>query len=139
DDGPNGQCERRFDRNRDQMFRYVLGAHFLGLPQSEFPCLDASGNPAPAGADGTCGGNDNPSFHIPRTVSGIGDFPGADVMIALGGFPAADGKPVGSAFMQGATLMHELGHTFDLSHAGIYQVPRRPSEPNCKPNYLSVM
>jgi hypothetical protein len=29
-----------------------------------------------------------------------------------------------------------LGHTFELTHAGVPLVPR---EPNCKPNYLSVM
>jgi hypothetical protein len=138
DDGLRGRCERRFDRNRKDMFRYVLGAHFVGLPQSEFPCVDGSGKAVAAGADGLCAVDDNPSFHIPRTVSGTGDFPGADVLLTLGGFADAAGKPVGSSFMQGSTLMHELGHNFDLSHAGIYLGAVTP-EPNCKPNYLSVM
>jgi Bacterial Ig domain len=139
DDGPGGVCERRFDRNRKDMFRYVLGAHFVGFPKSEFPCLDASGNPVAAGDGGICASGDNPNFHIPKTISGVGDFPGADVLMVLGGFSDVFGRPVGTPFMQGATLMHELGHTFDLSHSGIYRVPRVTPEPNCKPNYLSVM
>ena len=141
DDGPGGVCERRFDRNRLQMFHFALGAHHVGLPVSEFPCLHGS-DPVPAGADGACstGDVDNPNFHVPRTNSGIADFPGGDVLIVLGGFLDNNGKPVGTAFMQGATLMHELGHNFDLSHAGIWKVPSvTPPDPNCKPNYLSIM
>ena len=149
DDGPGGACERRFDRNRKDMFRYVLAAHFVGLPKSEFPCLDSAavdaagnpvGTPVPASTEapfGICAVVDNPSFHIPRTSSGVGDFPGADTMLTLGGFSDAAGRPVGTPFMQGSTLMHELGHTFDLSHSGVY-VPTVQLEP-CKPNYLSSM
>jgi hypothetical protein len=33
--------------------------------------------------------------------------------------------------------MHELGHTFGLRHGGV--VPTGIAEPNCKPNYQSVM
>ncbi|OFW33376.1 MAG: hypothetical protein A3G76_00935 [Acidobacteria bacterium RIFCSPLOWO2_12_FULL_65_11] len=123
-----GDCRRRFDRNRKDMFRYVLGAHFLGLPKA--PCLNEDGS-----ADADCRQN-NPDFHVPRTISGVGDFPGGDLMLTLGGFADSAGKPVGTPFMQAATLMHELGHTFELTHAGAPQVPR---EPNCKPNYLSTM
>jgi hypothetical protein len=57
-------------------------------------------------------------------------------MVTLGAFPDAAGRPVGSPYMQGATLMHELGHNFELTHAG---APQTPAEPNCKPNYMSVM
>ena len=39
--------------------------------------------------------------------------------------------------MQAGTLMHESGHNFELTHAGPPKFPVR--EPNCKPNYLSVM
>jgi hypothetical protein len=142
DDGPGGVCERRFDRNRSAMFHYALGAHHVGLPVSDFPCLHGT-TPAPAtGSSGACSAGDavNPDFHKPRSISGIADFPGGDLMIVLGGFLDNNGKPVGTAFMQGATLMHELGHNFDLSHAGVYQLPRvAPGEPNCKPNYLSIM
>jgi hypothetical protein len=151
DDGPGGVCERRFDRNRSAMFHYALGAHHVGLPVSEFPCLhDSDPNsssdplvPVPAAdSSGACSAGDvaNPEFHKPRSISGIADFPGGDLMIVLGGFLDNNLKPVGTAFMQGATLMHELGHNFDLSHAGVYQLPRvTPSEPNCKPNYPSIM
>ena len=151
DDGPGGVCERRFDRNRQQMFHYALGAHFVGLSVSEYPCLhdsdpnsttDALVPVAASGSSGVCYTGDvvNPDFHKPRTISGIADFPGGDVMMVLGGFLDNNNKPVGTAFMQGATLMHELGHNFDLSHSGIYKVPRVvPSDPNCKPNYLSIM
>jgi Bacterial Ig domain len=139
-DGPGGACERRFDRNRMDMFRYVLGAHALGLAKSEYPCLDGSTPAVPVGAlaDGGCAVAPNPDFHIPRTSSGVGDFPGADLMMTLGGFSDFLGRPVGTPFMQGATLMHELGHTFDLGHSGVYW-PGVPAEPNCKPNYLSSM
>jgi hypothetical protein len=142
-DGPGGACERRFDRNRSDIFHYVLGAHLIGLPKSEFPCLDGSIPPVPVGAleDGTglCAVADNPDFHIPRSSSGVADFPGGDLMLTLGGFSDVAGRPVGTPFMQAATLLHELGHNFDLSHSGVYQVPVVPPEPNCKPNYLSSM
>ena len=39
----------------------------------------------------------------------------------------------GSALVQAGTIMHELGHNLDLSHAGLYRAP------NCLPNYPSVM
>ena len=137
DDGPGGPCERRFDRNRRDMFRYVLGAHALGISKSEYPCLDGS-VPVGALADGSCASAPNPDFYIPRTSSGVGDFPGADLMLTLGGFSDAAGRPVGTPFMQGSTLMHELGHNFDLGHSGVY-VPGVQAEPGCKPNYLSSM
>ena len=137
-DGPGGPCERRFDRNRLDMFRYVLGAHALGLGKSEYPCLNAAGEPEGATPGGGCGFSTNPDFRTPRTSSGVGDFPGADLMLTLGGFSDASGRPVGTPFMQGSTLMHELGHNFDLGHSGVY-VPGVPAEPGCKPNYLSSM
>ena len=36
-DAPGYTCDRRFDRNRKDMFRYALFAHALGLPKSEEP------------------------------------------------------------------------------------------------------
>lgn len=128
DDGPGGSCERRFDRNRKDMFHYALFAHGVGLPKAA--CLNPDGT-----ADETCQLT-NPDFHVPRTNSGVGDFPGGDLVVALGAFSDVFGRPVGSPFMQGATLMHESGHNFELTHAG---VPQTPPEPNCKPNYMSVM
>jgi hypothetical protein len=112
-DVPGYTCERRFDRSRKDMFRYALFAHALGLPTSEDPA--------------------SPDFHVPRTNTGVGDFPGGDVMVTLGGFADHDGLPVGTPFMQASTLMHELGHNMERRHGG------EALEPNCKPSYLSVM
>src|SRR5262249_62071377 len=93
-------------------------------------CLEADGS-----ADAACQ-QSNADFHVPRTNSGVGDYPGGDLMVTLGGFDDGDGKPVGTPFMQASTLMHELGHTFELTHAG---PPVSPPEQNGKPNYQSVM
>ena len=112
-DLPGSACVRRFDRNRKDMFRYALFAHALGLPKSEEPT--------------------DPGFHEPRTNTGVGDFPGGDVMVTLGAFSDTDGLPVGTPFMQASTLMHELGHNMERRHGG------GALEPNCKPTYLSVM
>ena len=138
-DAPGSSCVRRFDRNRKDTFRYALFAHAIGMPKD--PCfledaegnliLDSSGSPI---SDLTC---NTPDFHVPRTNSGIGDFPGGDVLITLGAFDDSEGLPIGTGYMQAGTLMHELGHTFELTHAGPPAFPVR--EPNCKPNYLSVM
>ena len=144
-DGPGQACERRFDRNRKDMFRYALFAHAIGLPVSEAPCLDAAGRPSQTDSTtGRCAVRSNPDFHIPRTNTGVGDFPGGDVMVTLGAFPDTTGAPigdaevvtpfpVGTAFMQASTLMHELGHTFERRHGG------EASNLNCQPTYLSVM
>jgi hypothetical protein len=130
-DVPGNSCVRRFDRDRRDIFRYALFAHFVGLPKD--PCLNPDGS-----ANAACQRDkvNHPGFNIPRTNSGIADFPGGDLLVTLGGFDDTDGFPIGSSFMQGATLLHELGHTFELTHAG---PPHNPREPNCKPNYLSSM
>jgi len=128
DDGPGGACERRFDRNRKDMFHYVLFAHAPGLPKAA--CVNTDGT-----ADEQCQLT-NPDFHVPRTNSGVADMPGGDLMVTLGAFADVSGRPVGTPYMQGATLMHELGHNLELTHAG---TPQTPLEPNCKPNYMSVM
>ncbi|MEZ5288696.1 MAG: hypothetical protein R2712_28595 [Vicinamibacterales bacterium] len=132
--GVTVSCERRFDAVRHQSFHYALFAHGIGLPKSELACL-RGGVPEAAGADDRClaGASDNPDFHAPRTNTGIGDFPGGDLLITLGGFDDVDGRPVGTPFMQASTLMHELGHNFERRHGG------EAREPNCKPTYLSVM
>jgi hypothetical protein len=140
DGNPLTNCERRFDRNRKDIFRYALFAHALGMPKEQ--CLNANGT-----KDLDCQEND-PDFHVPRTFSGIGDFPGGDLMVTLGAFDDQNRDPVGTPFMQASTLLHELGHTFGLTHGGALalapivagRVPPLPArEPNCKPNYLSVM
>lgn len=101
------------DSNRKDMFHYAFFAHAIGLPKSE--------------------DQESPDFHVPRTNTGIGDFPGGDVMVTLGAFSDVSGLPVGTPFMQASTLMHELGHNMERRHGG------EAREPNCKPTYLSVM
>jgi hypothetical protein len=138
--GQRYACDRRFDENRRNMFRYAFFGHLLGLPQSPFACRISAGfpgvgTPVDADANGHCpaGTEPNPAFHIPRTNTGIADFPGGDMFITLAGFLDVDGKPVGTPFMQASTFTHEFGHTAELRHGG------GAFEPNCKPTYLSVM
>ncbi len=135
-DAPGSTCERRFDRNRANIFHYAFFAHAVGLPESEKACL-VSVNPKVEADDvnGSCAsvGVDNPAFHKPRTNTGIADFPGSDILVTLGGFNDLFGRPVGTPFMQASTLMHEFGHNAERRHGG------EPLEQNCKPTYFSVM
>ena len=124
-DQPGFACNRRFDEVRKDIFRYAFFAHHLGLAEENVPFLPPQPNQPPAV---------NPKFVKPVTNTGVGDFPGGDVLITLGAFLDIDGiTPTASAFGQGSTLMHELGHTYKLRHGSA------PDEPNCKPPYLSVM
>jgi hypothetical protein len=118
--------EELFARNRKDMFRYVFFTHAVGIPKD--PCLNPNGT-----ANLTCNTAD---FHVPVTNSGVADFPGGDLLVTLGAFDDESKRPIGTDFMQASTMMHEWGHTFELTHAGVPLVPR---EPNCKPQYLSVM
>lgn len=107
-------CERRFDRVRKDMFRYALWAHALGLPRAD---VDDPLTPLD-------------EAHTPKNTSGIADAPyGGDLLVTLGFWD----DYVGTPFMQASTFMHELGHTIGLRHGSA------PFEPNCKPNYQSVM
>ena len=72
---------------------------------------------------------DPPNQAQPRNVSGIADYLGSDLMVTLGLWDHARG----TTFMQASTFMHELGHNLGRRHGG------DPTEPNCKPNYQSVM
>ena len=140
-DGPGQPCERRFDRNRKDTFHYAFFAHALGLPRAQMPCVSSAGDPTGVDPDTLLcrtGDVENPEFRIPKTTSGVGDFPGGDVLITLGGFQDIDGKPTGTSFMQASTLMHELGHNFARRHSGEASTLAVPN-PNCKPTYLSVM
>jgi len=139
--GQPGECDvvgstwqRAFDEVRMDIFRYALFAHFIGLPKSTRPCLDGSLNPI-EDVNGACpaGASLNPDFRVPRTYSGVADFGGGDLIVSLGGFKNTAGLPVGTPFMQAATLAHEFGHTAERRHGG------EPFEPNCNPAYLSVM
>ncbi len=74
-----------------------------------------------------------------RTTSGVSDIGGGDSVISLGLWGAAgQTDPV-----QAGTFMHELGHSLGLTHGGLYYDTAgsySPTlEPNCKPNYQSVM
>ncbi len=109
---PVAQQQNRFDQNRLHSFRYVLFAHALGLESSV------------AG--------------VPTKTSGIGDPPGGDAIVSLGFWD----NFVGTDFMQASTWLHEFGHTGNLKHGGApTALPTGATffEPNCKPNYLSVM
>ena len=131
-DGPGQPCERRFDRNRKDIFHYALFAHATGLPKSEEPCLDLDGLPV-AHVNGLCAVAENPEFRVPQTITGVGDFPGGDILVTLGAFPDVNALPIGTPFMQASTLMHELGHNLERRHGG------EAFELNCKPTYLSAM
>jgi hypothetical protein len=98
----------RFPRNRKDIFHYALFAHALGYASPTNP-------------------------QLPRNTSGISDVAGGDLMVTLGLWD----NQVGTDFVQGATLMHELGHNFGLRHGGVST--SSALEPNCKPNYQSVM
>jgi hypothetical protein len=100
-------CEPRMPRNRKDIARYALFAHALGYASPTDPA-------------------------VPRKTSGIGEC-GGDLMVTLGLWESQ----TASAFMQGSTLLHELGHTFCLKHGGVNA--SGALEPNCKPNYQSVM
>jgi X-X-X-Leu-X-X-Gly heptad repeat protein len=74
-----------------------------------------------------------------RSTSGVSDIGGGDSLVTLGLWGAAgQTDPV-----QAGTFMHELGHSLGLTHGGLYYdspgsyIPTL--EPNCKPNYQSVM
>jgi len=111
-----------FDSARKDIFHYVLFAHALAGP------FDADGKPL---------------FKDPKSVSGVADRPGGDVMTAFGLWRADDpvgcdpavncADQTGTALQQAGTLMHEVGHNLGLSHAGLFRLP------NCMPNYPSVM
>ena len=107
----------------------------------------ASGNtftiPIPTAANATYTQSTDPWLSVAsgriRTTSGVSDIGGADSVITLGLWKAAgQTDPV-----QAGTFMHELGHSLGLTHGGLYYdtpgsyVPTL--EPNCKPNYQSVM
>ncbi len=139
-DAPGATCDRRFDRNRKDIFHYALFAHALGLPKSESPCKNATTGALTGTDTNACAADEivNPDFRTPRTTTGVGDFPGGDVLVTLGAFADTSGLPIGTPFMQASTLMHELGHNFERRHSG-EQSTRLSPNPNCKPTYLSVM
>ena len=73
------------------------------------------------------------------TTSGVSDIGGADSLVALGLWGAAGQTDQ----VEAGTFMHEVGHSNGLTHGGYYyDTPGNyvaTLEPNCKPNYQSVM
>jgi hypothetical protein len=114
-------CQRRFDDNRLEIFRYALFAHALGVP------LATVDDPS------------TPSFNeatTPKSSSGVADGQngGGDFMVTLGFWDNFKG----TEFVQTSTIVHELGHTMGLRHGGPAPTQANPA-PNCKSNYESVM
>ncbi len=138
-DLPGNTCVRRFDHNRKDMFHYLFFAHAVGLPVAEKPCLDGLGLPVDANAiSGLCDVSENALFRVPRTTTGIGDFPGGDALVTMGAFLDSANLPIGTPFMQASTAMHEFGHNFERRHSGESSTATAPNS-NCKPTYLSIM
>ena len=87
----------------------------------------------------------DPSLSVSAAVvgaaSGVSDIGGADSLISLGLW-GVDGQTVP---VESGTFMHELGHSLGLTHGGLYRTDLGggnysfSSEPNCKPNFQSVM
>ncbi|MFN7980727.1 MAG: hypothetical protein U0Q11_02625 [Vicinamibacterales bacterium] len=118
-------CRRRFDPNRNNIFRTVLFSHARGMSRSPFPCVPSGvSNPTTAqliaasnlNATGNCGTGTtrNPQFHVPQRSSGVSDLPGQSAMVSLG--LSKDG--LGTEFFQASTLLHEVGHLLNLWHGG---------------------
>ncbi len=78
------------------------------------------------------------------SISGYSDLGGADSAVTLGLWETAPNQDMSKrSNVLAGTLFHEIGHTLGLSHGGTYYdapgsyVPT--FDPNCKPNYQSVM
>jgi len=75
---------------------------------------------------------------VTDTTSGFSDVGGGDSTVTLGKW----GAQAQLVNVQAGTLMHELGHSLGLTHGGRYYPNGSTTpgfEPNCKPNYQSVM
>jgi hypothetical protein len=80
------------------------------------------------------------STGLPKSTSGFSDLGGGDSLITLGLWRSdnpADNQ-VGTTLAQAGTILHEMGHTFVLTHGGYYPDSSLLGV-NCKPNYQSVM
>jgi hypothetical protein len=76
----------------------------------------------------------------PRTTSGFSDLGGGDSLVTLGLWRSdnASDNQIGTSLIQAGTIMHEIGHTFVLTHGGYYPDSMLLGT-NCKSNYQSVM
>ena len=94
-----------------------------------------------------------PLARVPKSSSGAGDLLGGDYLVTLGLW--SQDNFVGTDFGVASTTAHEVGHGLGLWHGGAKATFEPVSvatagesaqtrvlvrvEPNCKPNYLSVM
>src|SRR5262249_22553769 len=91
----------RFARDRKDVFHYVLLGHALAIPELDLVT--------------------NQPTHHPKSISGVADYPGGDILITMGRWRSDAIDPVtgisndqvGSALIQAGTLMHELGHNLN--------------------------
>jgi hypothetical protein len=68
------------------------------------------------------------------STSGLGESPGNEFLVSLGGWRV----PGGTQQQKAGTFMHELGHNLGLGHGGRDAILREDPI-NWKPNYFSVM
>jgi hypothetical protein len=135
-DGFLGYTSSFFDRTREGLVHQVFYVHARGFPKSLNPCLDP---PTGANPNGSCT-VDNPDFYVPWSQSGVAQNPGGKAMVSLGFWDKVNF--VGGPELVAGVTLHELGHNVHLQHGGPPPVQTATSlyyEPNCKPNYLSVM
>lgn len=74
---------------------------------------------------------------VPSSVAGRGTLRGINTLLTLGKVlqpdpPFGAPDPIGFAFEQAITFVHELGHNLGLGHGG-------DTEQNFKPHYMSIM
>jgi hypothetical protein len=134
--GFSGYSNALFDRVREGLVHWVFYVHARGFPKSLNRCLDPVTGTNP---DGTCNVV-NRDYYVPTSQSGVAQLPGGKAMISLGLWDTINF--VGTPEFNASTTLHELGHNVNLQHGG--GPPTRTAtsisyEPNCKPNYLSVM
>ena len=132
-----------FDPARAGIFHHAFYVHARGVRKSTFPCLDATGNEAlyaDATAKTCAADRANPLFRVPKTISGVAQQPGQRFMVSTGIWDRVNG--VGSPVLVAGTTLHEVGHNGGLWHGGpppVWNGQTRYIEPNCKPNYTSIM
>jgi hypothetical protein len=144
-----------FDPKKNVAYHYTIFSHYSGCDTEAHCRTDAHTGACPLSSTGC------PT--VAYSQSGYSEINGNDFIVSLGSFindkeaflttPAPGGAPEGQ-FIIGGIFMHELGHNLGLRHGGGVSVTPDPntcyppdcedectvpSEPNYKPNFLSVM